>query len=191
MEHKATRYAVDSGHRHDHVASTRTHERVDWPHAHRISLLPRPRGARRGRACNRRNRRRSRLLRRRRCRGAARSRRKRRLRSGHAAQARRTRLSEQSPEFDASFAYHFGLSKPVIAAINGPAAGVGLALACFADLRFAAAGIKMTTAHGKLNLPAEYGLSWLLPRMIGLTRANELLLTSRAFFLKKLSRGDS
>ncbi len=86
-----------------------------------------------------------------------------------------------SPEFDASFAYHFGLSKPVIAAINGPAAGVGLALACFADLRFAAAGIKMTTAHGKLNLPAEYGLSWLLPRMIGLTRANELLLTSRAF----------
>ena len=86
-----------------------------------------------------------------------------------------------SPEFDASFAYHYGLSKPVIAAINGPAAGVGLALACFADLRFAAAGIKMTTAHGKLNLPAEYGLSWLLPRMIGLTRANELLLTSRAF----------
>jgi len=86
-----------------------------------------------------------------------------------------------APEFDASFAFHFGLSKPVIAAINGPVAGVGLALACFADLRFAAAGIKMTTAHGKLNLPAEYGLSWLLPRMIGLTRANELLLTSRPF----------
>ena len=86
-----------------------------------------------------------------------------------------------SAQFDASFAYHFGLSKPVIAAINGPAAGVGLALACFADLRFAATGIKLTTAHGKLNLPAEYGLSWLLPRMIGLTRANELLLTSRAF----------
>lgn len=83
--------------------------------------------------------------------------------------------------FDASFAYHFGLSKPIIAAINGPAAGVGLALACFADLRFAASGIKMTTAHGKLNLPAEYGLSWLLPRMIGLTRANELLLSSRVF----------
>ncbi len=86
-----------------------------------------------------------------------------------------------APEFAASFAYHFGLSKPVIAAINGPAAGVGLALACFADLRFAAPGIKLTTAHGKLNLPAEYGLSWLLPRMIGLTRANELLLTSRVF----------
>lgn len=85
------------------------------------------------------------------------------------------------PDFDASFAYHFGLSKPILAAMNGPAAGVGLALACFADLRFAASGARFSTAHGKLNLPAEYGLSWLLPRMVGLTRANELLLSSRAF----------
>jgi enoyl-CoA hydratase/carnithine racemase len=89
------------------------------------------------------------------------------------------------PEFDADFAYHFGLTKPVIAAINGPVAGVGLVLACFADLRFAAAGAKFTTAHGKLNLPAELGLSWLLPRMIGLTRANELLLTSRVFLAEE------
>ncbi len=86
-----------------------------------------------------------------------------------------------APEFDENFAYHFGLQKPIVAAINGPAAGVGLALACFADIRFAASGIKMTTAHGKLNLPAEYGLSWLLPRMIGLSQANDLLLTSRVF----------
>lgn len=85
------------------------------------------------------------------------------------------------PDFDAQMAFHFGLSKPVIAAINGPAAGVGLALACFADLRFARPGAKLTTAHGKLNLPAEYGLSWLLPRHIGLTRAMDLLLTSRVF----------
>ena len=55
----------------------------------------------------------------------------------------------------------------------------------FADLRFAAAGAKSTTAHGKLNLPAELGLSWLLPRMIGLTRANELLLTSRVFLAEE------
>lgn len=89
------------------------------------------------------------------------------------------------PEFDAFFAWHFGLTKPVIAAINGAAAGVGLALACYADLRFAAAGAKLTTAHGKLNLPAEYGLSWLLPRMIGLTRANDLLLSSRKFFTEE------
>ena len=86
-----------------------------------------------------------------------------------------------APEFDAAFAFHFGLSKPVVAAINGPAAGVGLALACFADLRFGAPGKRLTTAHGKLNLPAEYGLSWLLPRLCGLARANDLLLTSRVF----------
>ncbi len=89
------------------------------------------------------------------------------------------------PEFDADFAYHFGLTKPVIAAINGPAAGVGLVIACYADLRFVAAGAKLTTAHGKLNLPAEFGLSWLLPRLIGLTRANDLLLSSRTFFAEE------
>ncbi|HEY2214452.1 MAG TPA: enoyl-CoA hydratase-related protein [Acidimicrobiales bacterium] len=82
-------------------------------------------------------------------------------------------------EFDADFAYHFGIPKPIIAAINGPAAGVGLVLACYCDLRFAAAGVKLTTSHGRLGLPAEYGLSWLLPRLIGLTRANDLLLSSR------------
>jgi enoyl-CoA hydratase/carnithine racemase len=83
------------------------------------------------------------------------------------------------PEFDADFAYHFGIAKPIIAAINGPAAGVGLVLACYCDLRFAAAGVKLTTSHGRLGLPAEYGLSWLLPRLIGLTRAADLLLSSR------------
>src|SRR5271163_2380634 len=83
------------------------------------------------------------------------------------------------PEFDADFAYHFGIPKPILAAINGPAAGVGLVLACYCDLRFAAAGVKLTTSHGRLGLPAEYGLSWLLPRLIGLTRAADILLSSR------------
>jgi len=87
----------------------------------------------------------------------------------------------QSPNFDAPFAYQMGLSKPLIAALNGPAAGIGLALAAFADLRFAVPGAKFTTAHGKLNLPAEYGLSWVLPRLMGLGRANDVLLTSRVF----------
>lgn len=84
-------------------------------------------------------------------------------------------------EFDATFAYHFGLSKPVIAAINGPAAGIGLVLAAFADIRFAAKGVKFTAAHGRFNFPAEFGLSWVLPRIVGLTHANDILLTSRIF----------
>ena len=48
------------------------------------------------------------------------------------------------PEFDADFAFQFGLTKPIIAAINGPAAGVGLVIACYADLRFAAKGANVT-----------------------------------------------
>jgi len=87
----------------------------------------------------------------------------------------------KTPHFDATFAYHFGLSKPVIAAINGAAAGVGLVLAAFADLRFAAAGAKFTTAHGRFNFPVEYGLSWILPRLVGVTQANDVLLSSRLF----------
>ncbi len=83
------------------------------------------------------------------------------------------------PHFNAPFASHFGLSKPIVAAINGAAAGIGLALACFTDIRFASEGAKLTTAHGKLGLPAEYGLSWILPRLVGVTRAMDILLTSR------------
>lgn len=83
------------------------------------------------------------------------------------------------PQWNRNFAFHFGLTKPVIAAINGPAAGVGFVLACYCDLRFAVRGAKLTTSHGRLGLPAEYGLSWLLPRLIGVTHANDMLLSSR------------
>lgn len=81
--------------------------------------------------------------------------------------------------FDADFAFQMALSKPVIAAMNGSAAGVGLAVVLFADIRFAASGAKISTAHGKLGLPAEYGMTWMLPRLAGVTRAADLLLSSR------------
>ena len=85
------------------------------------------------------------------------------------------------PEFDAELAYHFGIPKPVLAAVNGPVAGFGFALACYCDLRFAAHGAKFTTAHGKLGLPCAFGLAWLLPKLIGLPRALDLILSSRTF----------
>lgn len=85
------------------------------------------------------------------------------------------------PAFDAAFAYHFGVGKPIVAAINGAAAGVGLVLAAFADLRFCVPGAKFTAAHGRFNFPAEFGLSWVLPRIVGLTHANDILLSSRVF----------
>lgn len=83
------------------------------------------------------------------------------------------------PEFDADFAFQFAMRMPIIAAINGACAGVGLALALFCDLRFISATAKLTTAAARLGLPAEYGMSWQLPRLIGITRANDLLLSSR------------
>ncbi len=83
------------------------------------------------------------------------------------------------PTFDADFAYFLGFETITIAAVNGAAAGVGLVIACWCDIRIIADDAKLTTAHGKLNFPAEYGLTWLLPRLIGLSRATDLLLTSR------------
>ena len=84
------------------------------------------------------------------------------------------------PEFDAELAYHFGVGKPILAAINGPVAGIGFALACYCDLRFAARGTTFTTAHGRLGLPCAFGLAWLLPKLIGLPRALDLILSSRS-----------
>ncbi len=83
------------------------------------------------------------------------------------------------PEYDDDFAWMFGFRTPIIAAVNGAAAGVGLAMALFCDLRFGTAPAKLTTAAPKLGLPAEYGMSWILPRLIGVTRSNDLLLSGR------------
>ena len=55
------------------------------------------------------------------------------------------------PEFDADFAFFLGLETVVVAAVNGAAAGVGLVLACWCDLRIVADDAKLTTAHGPLN----------------------------------------
>src|SRR3954447_10901770 len=89
------------------------------------------------------------------------------------------------PAFEHVLTFPLGMRKPVIAAVNGPAAGVGFALMCFADLRFAAAGAKLTTSFSRLGLPAEHGLSWVLPRLIGPTRAADLLLSSRVFLAEE------
>lgn len=71
------------------------------------------------------------------------------------------------------------LSKPVIAAINGACAGMGLSQALMCDMRFAAAGAKLTTSFGQRGLIAEWGLSWVLPRLLGTARAFDLLFSGR------------
>ena len=77
------------------------------------------------------------------------------------------------------FGYMMSVHKPIIAAINGPCAGIGLVLALFCDLRFASADAKLTTAFAKRGLIAEHGASWILPRLIGPANALDLLLSAR------------
>ncbi|ALG13158.1 enoyl-CoA hydratase-related protein [Kibdelosporangium phytohabitans] len=71
--------------------------------------------------------------------------------------------------------------KPVIAAVNGGCAGLGFVIACTADVRFAAAGAKFTTAFARRGLIAEYGIAQLLPGLVGRGRAMDLLLSGRTF----------
>ena len=75
--------------------------------------------------------------------------------------------------------YAWTVPKPMIAAINGACAGIGLVQALVCDVRFMARGAKISTAYAKLGVPAEHGLSWLLPRMIGVERSLDLLLSAR------------
>lgn len=71
------------------------------------------------------------------------------------------------------------LGTPVATAINGPCAGIGFVLAISADVRFAGTGATMSTSFTRLGLIAEYGVAWLLTRLVGLARATELLLSAR------------
>jgi enoyl-CoA hydratase/carnithine racemase len=71
--------------------------------------------------------------------------------------------------------------KPLIAAINGACAGIGLTQALMCDVRFAARGARFCTAFARRGLGAEYGMSWVLPRYVGVGNALDLLLSGRIF----------
>jgi enoyl-CoA hydratase/carnithine racemase len=81
---------------------------------------------------------------------------------------------------DRPITYARVLRKPLIAAINGGCAGIGLIQILVADLRFAAAGAKIATAFTRRGLVAEFGASWMLPRIVGAGNAMDLLLSGRA-----------
>lgn len=86
------------------------------------------------------------------------------------------------------YAYIDRIDKPLVAAINGAAAGVGLCLALYCDLRFVAAGAKLTAPYARRGLVAEHGLAWLLPRLIGPMHAADLLLTGRTLLAEEADR---
>src|ERR1700758_4478756 len=73
------------------------------------------------------------------------------------------------------------LRKPVVAAINGSCVGIGLTQALMCDVRFAAAGAKFAASFARRGLIAEYGVSWILPRLTGWGIALDLLLSGRTF----------
>ena len=77
--------------------------------------------------------------------------------------------------------YPMTVSKPMIAAINGAAAGFGLVQTMMCDIRIAVPGARMSTAFARRGLPALHSASYLLPRLIGMSRAAELLVSGRTF----------
>jgi enoyl-CoA hydratase/carnithine racemase len=87
--------------------------------------------------------------------------------------------AEGRPKRPALFSFLLDISKPVIGAINGVGAGGGFVLAMMCDLRFMAEEASLTTVFSRRGLIAEHGASWLLPRMVGLSRALDLLWSSR------------
>jgi enoyl-CoA hydratase/carnithine racemase len=82
-------------------------------------------------------------------------------------------------DFAGEYTYLLAARKPIIAAINGPIAGMAVPIALCCDLRFMAADAPLLTAFAQRGLVAEWGISWLLPRMIGPARALDLLFSSR------------
>jgi enoyl-CoA hydratase/carnithine racemase len=75
--------------------------------------------------------------------------------------------------------FPLSIPKPILAAVNGPCAGIGLVQALMCDMRFAAEGAKLTTAFARRGLVAEHGISWILPRLVGPARALDLLMSGR------------
>ena len=83
--------------------------------------------------------------------------------------------------FQGPYSYMLSVRKPIIAAINGPVAGLGFAIAMFADMRFASDQASFTTAFSKRGLIAEWGIGWTLPRLVGSAHALDLLFSARKF----------
>ena len=89
------------------------------------------------------------------------------------------RRADIRPDFNRKYTYFPSIRKPVIGAINGPAAGLGFILALYCDVRIAADTAKFSSAFAKRGLIAEYGMAWLLPKLVGTGHALDILLSAR------------
>jgi enoyl-CoA hydratase/carnithine racemase len=86
---------------------------------------------------------------------------------------------ERDPNFDGSPIYFLGLRKPLIAAVNGPCAGMGFSYATFCDMRFMDCNARIVSAFSSRGLVAEHGTSWMLPRLVGPSNALDIFWSSR------------
>jgi enoyl-CoA hydratase/carnithine racemase len=90
-----------------------------------------------------------------------------------------------NPSFSKTYSYFPAAPKPIIAAINGACAGLGFVIALYADIRFASDAAVFTTSFSRRGLVAEHGVSWLLPRLIGIAAAADLLFSARKVSAKE------
>ncbi len=95
---------------------------------------------------------------------------------------------DERPDYLGTYSYFPSIKKPVIGAINGHAVGLGFILTLYCDLRFASSEAKFGTAFSRRGLIAEYGVAWILPRLIGPANALDLLLSARIIDSAEASR---
>ena len=88
---------------------------------------------------------------------------------------------DMGPQFATMYNHLLGLRKPIVAAVNGAAAGMGMAYALLCDMRFVDKRAKFSTAFSQRGLVAEHAMSWVLPRLIGTSKALDLLWSARKF----------
>ena len=88
-------------------------------------------------------------------------------------------IRDTQRNFQRAWSYFLAVEKPILAAINGPAVGLGFILTLYCDIRFAADSAKFGTAFSRRGLIAEHGISWLLPRLVGISNALDLLYSAR------------
>ena len=96
-----------------------------------------------------------------------------------ALQSQRNTVEGVRADFQKKYSYFPAITKPVIAAINGPIVGLGLVIALYCDLRFASDAARFGTAFARRGLIAEYGMAWMLPRLVGHSNALDLLFSAR------------
>src|SRR5258705_4885590 len=100
-------------------------------------------------------------------------------RRAHAVQPENGGREGARADFRKKHSYFPAISKPVIAGINGPVVGLGLVITLYCDLRFASEAARFGTAFAQRGLIAEYGMAWMLPRLVGHANALDLVFTAR------------